>query len=296
MLKERVKNVLPRGWRARVRRLSRLRWLTKIDVLRYSGVGWSDIRWAHIAYVAWDPEVESHTYDVANVAELAEFIADLVGVGSRQVLDHLEAGIADPCFNRQWRRRMRYRFDVKHRAMLGNRLLWWGLVRTTRPELCVECGIYNGFGSMVLLRALQLNADDGHEGALIGVDTEPSRSWVVPPELAENWTTVVGRTTDVLDSALQGRAVGMLVHDTPHTFDNAHHEFAVAIRHASTPLVLVDSSGGHTTALADLCRAHGGRYAVFQDVPANHFRTSSGTAVGYFPAPASAPAPVESPG
>lgn len=282
MLKAALKKTLPADWQSRARRLSRLRWRTKVDVLQYSGVRLRALRWEHVTYVLWDPEVESHTYDVANVEELARFIADRTGADVHDVRAHLDEGVRDPEFTERWKRRLGRRFDVKSRMMLGNRLLWWGLVRTLKPALCVECGIYNGVGSLVLLRALELNAREGFPGELISVDSDPSMGWVVPESLTPRWSKIDGMTSEVLDSALAGRRVGLLVHDTPHTYENAHHEFSVALAHAGSPMVLLDSAGGRTGALQELCRQHGGSYSFFQDLPANHFRTNCGTGVGWF--------------
>lgn len=282
MLKATLKRKLPLDWQAKARRLSRLRWLTKVEVLRYSRVSWRDLRWEHLKYVAWDPEVESHTYDVANVDEMAVFIAELTHSGVDLVRAHLAQGINDPEFNERWKRRLGWRFDVKSRVMLGNRLLWWGLVRTVKPRLCVECGIYNGVGSLVLLRALELNTYEGHPGELVSVDSDPSMGWVVPDYLQARWTKVAGITTEVLETALEGREVGLLIHDTPHTYENAHHEFSVALNHPASPMILLDSSGGRTSALAECSQERGGQLGYFRDVPANHFGISSGTAVGYF--------------
>lgn len=280
-VKRHVKAVVPPGCHAFVRRLNRLRWMTKADVLRYSGVGLRDVRWPHVRYLLWDPEVESHTYDVANVEEMADFLAQLLDHDADEVNRYLREGVDDPEFTERWRRRYGLRFDLKSRLMLANRLLWWGLVRTAKPEVCVECGSYSGLGSLVLLRALERNAEEGSPGRLISIDADPTAGWVVPQRLRAGWTTITGTTSDVLEDALDGVEVSLLIHDTPHTRENAEIEFSTALRHAGEHLILLDSSGGQTGVLQSLSRASGGRYTHFRERPANHFRTSSGTGVGY---------------
>ncbi len=281
-VKSRVKEAIGPKWQARARALSRLRWFAKYRVLRHSGGRLRDAPRRNLAYVLWDPELESHTYDVANLDELADFLAAELGVDRDRALAHLREPEADPVFNEDWRRRMRFRFDVKHRAQLANRLIWWGLVRSLRPKLIVECGIFNGVGSLVLLRALARNREEGASGELLSIDSDPTMGWAVPPELETDWTTVEGFTSDVLEEAIDGRRVDILIHDTPHTYENQMLEFSAALRHPAGLMVLIDSSGGQTPALEELCSTHGGRYRYFRERPKDHFYPGNGSGVGIF--------------
>lgn len=281
-MKSGLKRAIGPKWQARARALSRLRWVTKYKVMRHGGKRILDDPRNNLAYVLWDPEVESHTYDVANVGELADFLAGEFGLDRDRVLGYLHEPDTDPTFNTRWRQRMKFRFDVKHRVQLANRLIWWGLVRSLRPRLIVECGIYTGVGSLVLLRALERNREEGIPGELLSIDFDPTMGWAVPPELEDGWTTVTGMTSDVLDSSIDGRQVGMLIHDTPHTYENQLHEFSTAIAHAADRLVLIDSSGGQTPALRELCAQNDGRYRYFREVPKEHFYPGNGSGIGIF--------------
>lgn len=281
-VKARVKDAVGPQWQARARALSRLRWMAKYRLVHRSGERVRDNPGRNLAYVLWDPELESHTYDVANLGELAEFLAAELGVEQERALDYLHEPDADPIFNEEWARRMRFRFDVKHRVQLANRLIWWGLVRTVRPRLVVECGIFNGVGSLVLLRALERNRAEGTPGELLSIDSDPTMGWAVPSRLEEHWTTVEGFTSDVLEEAIEGRDVGILIHDTPHTYENQILEFSVALRHSAEQMVLIDSSGGQTPALEELCEREGGRYRYFRERPKDHFYPGNGSGIGIF--------------
>ncbi|HEY3491322.1 MAG TPA: hypothetical protein VGK43_00120, partial [Solirubrobacterales bacterium] len=188
--KTRLKEAVGPQWQARARALSRLRWFAKYRLMRRTGARLRDNFRRNLVYVLWDPELESHTYDVDNIGELADFLAAELGADRERVLGYLREPEDDPVFNEEWARRMRFRFDVKRRAQLANRLIWWGIVRTLRPELVVECGIFNGVGSLVLLRALERNRAEGSPGQLISIDSDPTMGWAVPPELEKQWITV----------------------------------------------------------------------------------------------------------
>jgi hypothetical protein len=280
--KARLKEAVGPQWQARARALSRLRWFAKYRLMRRTGARLRDDLGRNLAYVLWDPELESHTYDVDNLDELADFLAAELGGDRDRILGYLHEPESDPVFNEEWKRRMRFRFDVKHRAQLANRLIWWGIVRTLRPRLVVECGIFNGVGSLVLLRALERNRAEGSPGELISIDSDPTMGWAVPPALEEHWTTVEGFTSDVLEDTLKGRKVGMLIHDTPHTYENQMLEFTAALRHPAERLVLIDSSGGQTPALEEICGREGGRYRYFRERPRDHFYPGNGSGIGIF--------------
>jgi hypothetical protein len=280
--KARLKEAVGPQWQARARALSRFRWFAKYRLMRRTGARLRDDFWRNLAYVLWDPELESHTYDVGNLEELADFLAAELDADRDRVLGYLHEPEGDPVFNEEWARRMRFRFDVKHRAQLANRLIWWGVVRTLRPELVVECGIFNGVGSLVLLRALERNRAEGSAGELVSIDSDPTMGWAVPEALEEHWTTVEGFTSEVLEETIAGREVGMLIHDTPHTYENQTLEFSAALRHPGERLVLIDSSGGQTPALEEICASEGGRYRYFRERPRDHFYPGNGSGIGFF--------------
>lgn len=277
-----LKRVLPWQWQAAIRRGGRLRWLTKLDVLRYSGISWRNLERHHLAYLLWDPEVESHTYEVENVDEMVEVLATALGASPEIVAGHIEEAATDPVLTTEWSRRMAWRFDAKRHLLLGNRLLWWGLIRTLRPSVVVECGSYHGVGSLVILRALQRNAEEGDEGRLISIDVDPSSGWVVPEGVRSRWTRVQGLTTEVLGPVVRDLQVDLLFHDTPHTVENARHEFTTALAAAADPLVLADGSGGVTGVLEELCTTRGGSFHRFVDRPLRHLGVGDGVALGWF--------------
>jgi hypothetical protein len=282
-MKATLKRTLPSAWQRRLRRLSRLRWVTKYRVLRTYDVRIRDDPWRNLRYVLWDPEVESHSYEVENVGELAQFVAALLDVPERQVLEYVGELDVDPELNERLRRQTRWRFDVKTGPPPGSRLLWYALARTLKPRLIVETGIYQGLGSLVLLRALEQNAREGVEGSLLSIDADPDAGTLVHPRVQGRWRKVVGMTNEILESELDGQAVGMMIQDTGHTYENQSFEFGVVHAHRAERLVLIDNGGGQTDALRDLCARAGGVYQHFRDRPLNHFYPAGGSGVGLIP-------------
>jgi hypothetical protein len=185
----------------------------------------------------------------------------------------------DPELHENLSRRVGFRLDVKRRLPVGNRLLWYAIVRATKPAFIVETGIYDGIGSLVLLRALERNAQEGADGELLSIDVDADAGFLVDPSLRGRWRKVVGMTSDVLEDEVAGRRIDMLIQDTPHTYDNQSFEFGVAVAHRGDRLVLVDSGGGQTPALEEVVEREGGRRATFREQPRHHFHPGFGTQV-----------------
>jgi Methyltransferase domain len=245
-------------WRLRAHRLSRLRWITKYRLMRRFR---ADVELRHkLAYVLFDPELESFSFELANEPEV---IAGLAAALDRP-LDEL-AGYAaetrgDPELNNLLSRHVRWRVHVKRRPPLGNRLAWYVIVRALKPKVVVETGIYLGLGSLVLLRALARNRQEGSPGELLSFDTSLNAGSIVREQARGDWRRFVGSTHDLLLPALEQRRVGLLVQDTPHTEKNQRFEFEAALSRAAPHMLLVDCSGGRAHTLEAISSEHEGSF------------------------------------
>ncbi|MBJ7332323.1 MAG: class I SAM-dependent methyltransferase [Solirubrobacteraceae bacterium] len=270
------------------RRLSRLRWLTKREILQRYSVSLREQPGVYLRYLLWDPEVESYSYDIANDDELCTFAAANFGITADDALAYLAEARTDPELTTRLSERTRWRFDSKTKLPIGNRLLWYVAARATKPTLIVETGIYEGLGSIVLLQALARNAEDGVEGRLVSLDFDPMCGFLVrdDPVLTERWTKVIGMTSELLPKVVEGEPIGMLLQDTPHTEENQRHEFGVALRQAADPVILIEGSGGYCPTLGQLAEQLGIERQHFIEKPRDHFWPAPGQGVLVVPAEA----------
>jgi hypothetical protein len=165
---------------------------------------------------------------------------------------------------------------VPRRMRLSQRTLWWAIVRLRKPALVVETGVWYGLGSAVLLRALELNAEDGYEGRLISFDPDPTGGWLVPDRLKPRWNWVKHATDDALEATLIGRELDLFIHDTPSNYERERYEFRVALRHAARGAVLLSSNGRNTPALEEICAIAGLPYHHYPYVAERHFYVTRG--------------------
>jgi hypothetical protein len=257
-VKRLLQRIVSPEWRFRAHRFARLRWLTKYRSMRDCNSGVALDR--KLAYVLLDPELESFSFELENEAEVIAGLAAALGRAEDELAAYAAETRSDPELNELLSRHLRWRLGVKRRLPLGNRLAWYLLVRALKPQVVVETGIYLGLGSLVLLRALERNREEGSPGELLSFDQLRGAGEIVRPEVRHGWRRFVGSTHDILLPALEGRRVGMLFQDTPHTEENQQCEFGAALSHAAPELVLIDGSGGKAPALEAICAKHQGAY------------------------------------
>lgn len=280
-LKEAVKTRMP-GLAARIRRMGRFRFLLKARRVREEGARLRDDPVNVARFVLLDPETHSYSYELGNVDELVEFVAGLVDTPHEELRGYADEALRDPELSTRLRRRVRWRLEYKRRMPLGNRLLWYVLARVVKPELTVETGIHDGLGSLMLLRALERNAEQGVEGRLISIDFDPASGWLVPDHLRGRWTPIFEDIETALERSLEGEQVDLFIHESDHNEALQRIEFGSALAHPAPVLWVIDSSGLELSVLRDLCAERGVPHHYFLERPARHFYKPPGTSVAIF--------------
>jgi hypothetical protein len=222
--------------------------------------------------------VESFSYDLANADELAAFLAPILDIDQAQAARWIDEARSDPILTRD----RGFHWSSKRRQPLGNRTLWYVVIRATKPMLVVEAGVHEGLGSEMILVALRHNAAEGFPGKLVSFDIFQDTGWQVAPELRDNWEFVLESTLTGMERALRGREVDLFIHETPHTDEFITHEATVAARHAGERLIVIDTSGHTCGALRQITGACGASCDFFLDHPHDHIVRSNGTNVAVF--------------
>ena len=128
----------------------------------------------------------------------------------------------------------------------------YAIYRHLRPAVAVETGVANGFSTAFALLALDRNgkgrlhsvdlprevgrdyeAGTFYEGeGRAGIPSGSEPGWLIPPELKERWTLVLGRTQDELPPLLDRLGtVDSFMHDSEHSFECMWFEFNEAWPH-----------------------------------------------------------------
>jgi len=125
----------------------------------------------------------------------------------------------------------------------------YAVLRKLRPRVAVETGVANGFSTAFSLLALQANAEghlhsidlpreagrdyvpgtfyEGEGRAGIPPGSEPG--WLIPAELKERWTLILGRSQEELPPLLESLGtIDSFMHDSEHSFDCMWFEYNAA--------------------------------------------------------------------
>ena len=161
----------------RLRSLNRLRILKKVRVYsRQKDVTAS--RRSLVRYLLLDPELHTFSYELANLSEQLEVLASLLGCQTsalQRFADELEQ---DEVLRECIKDATRFRFESKRMPPLGRHVTTYALTRHIKPSRILELGVHHGLGSLVLLRALEMNLHEEQPGRLTSVDTNPANGWI----------------------------------------------------------------------------------------------------------------------
>jgi len=273
-MKQALKRIIPERARLYLRRANRLRWITKAKILRRSdSSAWDGRPLRKARYVLFDPEVDTFTYRIENVDELAERLALVLDRPPAEIRAHLAAALDDPELGPGLSRDIGWRvlFTKRRPPLPSHHLSAWAIIRATKPELVVETGILEGLGDRIMLRALQLNAEEGSPGRLTAFDIMPgSGRLLVPERLRPAWEPIYEPTPEALRSHLEGRRVGLFLHDSVPDADHLRAELEAVLPHMA-PGGVVMTVHGWTGVLAEEAGGLEGRTAAFEERPEDHF-------------------------
>jgi hypothetical protein len=247
------------------RYLRRWRWISKARKVHAVGASVP----ANLTYVLTDPEPDNFSYELANENDLIAWVALVSGC---------------PEGDTELRRRLRAATKPhwawsKPEPPYGKRLGWYALVRLMAPALVVETGVHDGLGSLLLLRALERNAQAGHEGRLVSFDINPAAGWLAAPD--PRWELRIESTRTGLPALLaQAPAVDLFIHDSLHTYEHERFEMTTVAPKLGARGVLVSDNVHATRALAQTSEEFGLDYHEFFERPADHFYTGGGMGAG----------------
>jgi predicted O-methyltransferase YrrM len=122
----------------------------------------------------------------------------------------------------------------------------YAVLRKLRPRIAVETGVANGFSTAFSLLALDKNGEgelhsidlprevgrdyepgafyEGEGRAGIPAGSEPG--WLIPPELKQRWTLILGKSQEELPPLLERLGeIDSFMHDSEHSYDCMWFEY-----------------------------------------------------------------------
>ncbi|MES2192829.1 MAG: class I SAM-dependent methyltransferase [Pseudomonadota bacterium] len=168
----------------------------------------------------------------------------------------------------------RYRTDLE--PHIGRRMVWYAVVRATKPEIVVETGVDQGMGAVVLCAALKRNASEGHVGKYFGTDLNPRAGYFLKGEYAKFGKVLYG---DSLKSLATLDKIDLFINDSDHSGDYEKAEYELVRNKLSVDAVVLGDNAHVTSELAEFSMRHGRRFIFLPEEPANHWYRGAGIGV-----------------
>lgn len=245
----------------------RLRWIRKTQAVRRSGARLRD----HAAWILTAPEPDNFTYDIGNLDALSNWVVAVTGCPQALA----ERYVAEPAADAVLRERLgaatagHFWWSQRY-PPFGKRVGWYAILRALKPRLVLETGAHDGLGSLLLLRALELNAGAAERGRLVSFDINPNAGWLVGAD--PFWELRIQSSTDGLAEVLANDAeVGVFVYDGWHEFAAELADHSVVVDHLAVGGVLLTDDAQVSRALTVVADRAGLDYHEFQELPVNHF-------------------------
>jgi len=230
----------------------------------------------YVRFIVRGRETSNFTYELANQAELAVFVANALGRPWQEIAGYIDELDGDKEFLSAVSERLRQRKGGSNKPMFGRRIGWYCIVRAVSPGVVVETGTADGLGTVLLARALARNAEEGFRGELLSFDIDPRSGWLLDESSASHVRLLIGDSAVTLPRALSGREVDVFIHDSDHSYVHEKAELALALDHAAERLVLISDNAHATTALHEICTDLGLDYLLFRERPLDHFYPGAG--------------------
>ena len=229
-------------------------------------------------------EHTNFTYDLStlNKRHLAWLCHTVTGHPVAQCMQYLRELEQDTALKEHIRKALessdqRVVSDVEPRY--GRRMLWYVLTRLLRPPVVVETGLDKGLGSVVLASAILRNRDEGYEGRYVGIDIDPNAGWMLSDRYLETGEIRIGDSVELLSSI--DTPVDLLVLDSSHDAGYETLELRAIEGQLPPAAVIISDTGDYTEDLLNFAEASGREFALFREVPEDHWWPGSGNSIAY---------------
>lgn len=156
----------------------------------------------------------------------------------------------------------------------ARRIVWYCLIRITRPGTVVETGTEKGLGSLIIQRALDMN----NNGKLFSLDLDKFAGSLLDSDDKGKISLLIG---DSIQSISSIKEIDFFIHDSDHSGEHEKKELeAIESKLSSNAIVLSDNS--HVTEeLYNWSKKMGRKYLFINEVPKDHWYGGAGVGISY---------------
>ena len=168
--------------------------------------------------------------------------------------------------------------NMRHSTLeIGRRVLWYTLIRATKPRLVVETGVSHGVGSCVIAQALIQNKLDGFPGFAIGTEIEPNGGSLIVSPWSETYTVEYGDSLNTLNNLNQ--TVDIFISDSDHDSVYEYKEYQTIFEKMSENGIMLGDNAHATDSLLNFSIQNKRSFVFITEKPLNHWYPGGGVGI-----------------
>ncbi len=223
--------------RGRIRGLNRFRWLQKLRIVKAAGASLKSK--GVITHLLWSPEVHTEGYSLVTDGQWSHQMSSFLNVTETNIQEIVKELKTDTALMHSISEVTKFHWESPRYPKIGRYITPYVMIRILQPKQIVELGCHFGLGSVVMLRALERNSEDGFLGELISIDLNPSNAWLPKRLNYSNWNFINGFSTQVLAKTEFPPKTDFLVLDTAPDANLTRNELKKIQMASAFPLAVV---------------------------------------------------------
>ena len=161
----------------------------------------------------------------------------------------------------------------------SRRLGWYLCVRLLKPKILVETGVDKGLGSVVLIRALMRNKEEGFPGYYYGTDINPEAGYLLNGDYNKYGEILYGDSIETLNKLIND--IDLFINDSDHSAEYEYREYLAIKNKLSKRAIILGDNSHSTDKLVNFSIENNRSYILFKEEPLNHWYPGAGIGISF---------------
>lgn len=229
-------------------------------------------------------ETTNFTYNLTelNKEYLASFVSQVTNVESHRVEEYIGELENDEILKEHIEKRTLEspnRFIADRIARYGRRLGWYAFIRTKKPKIVIETGVYKGLGACVIASALIKNYDEGHKGYYYGIDINSDAGFLFDGKYKKFGEILYGDSVESLKKIHS--QIDLFISDSDHSAEYEMGEYNALKGKLAKDAVIISDNAHVTNVLRTFAKETNRKFLFFQENPRSHWYPGAGIGVAF---------------
>ena len=161
----------------------------------------------------------------------------------------------------------------------SRRLGWYICVRLLKPKILVETGVDKGLGSLILIKAIIKNNEEGFSGYYYGTDINPKAGYLLSGDYNNYGKIIYGDSIETLNKI--SSEIDLFINDSDHSAEYEYKEYLAIKNKLSKKAIILGDNSHSTDKLIQFSIENNRSFLLFREEPSNHWYPGAGIGISY---------------